>query len=60
MKQITLEEYIKLNGYTQKEWDDTVGELCKNGIGKGNYQDYNLLTLVIGWLCNYKCESNND
>jgi len=56
MKQVTLEEFISHHGYTKKEWDDTVEELCKNGVGKGTYQDYNLLYLVIGWLCNYKSE----
>lgn len=53
-KLITLEEYIKQKGYTKKEWDDTVDMLCKKGIAKGTYQDYNLLTLVIDWLCGYQ------
>lgn len=55
-KQVTLAEFIELNGYTAKEWDDTVGMLCSKGVAKGCYQDYNLLQLVISWLCNYKSE----
>ena len=53
-KQVTLEEYIEHHGYTKNEWDETVDMLCKKGVGNGVYQDYNLLTLVIGWLSNYK------
>ena len=53
-KQVTLNEYIEHYGYTRKEWDATVDMLCKSGVGNGTYQDYNLLTLVIGWLSNYK------
>lgn len=56
IKQLTLKEYITANGYTIEEWDETVGELCRKGVAKGCYQDYNLLQLVIGWLCNYKSE----
>ena len=52
-KQVTLREYIKSYGYTEKEWDETVEMLCSKGVGKGVYQDYNLLQLVISWLCNY-------
>ena len=55
-KQVTLNEYIKNYGYTIEEWDAVVGELCKNGVGKGCYEDYNLLQLVISWLCHYKSE----
>lgn len=54
---ITLKEYIEANGYTIEEWDECVGELCKNGVGKGYYQDYNLLQLLINWLCDYKGQS---
>lgn len=53
---ITLRKYIEDNGYTIKEWDDCVDELCKNGVGKGCYQDYNLLISVLGWLSNYDCK----
>lgn len=53
-KQVTLKEFIELHGYTVNEWDNCVNELCKKGIAKGCYQDYNLLQLVIGWLCNYE------
>lgn len=49
----SLREYIKMHGYTVEEWDKTVGELCAKGVAKGCYQDYNLLQLVISWLCNY-------
>lgn len=58
IRQVTLDEYIKQNGYTREEWDKTVGELCQKGVGKGCYQDYYLLQLVISWLCNYssQCE----
>ena len=52
-KQATLKEYIEHYGYTIKEWNETVDTLCKKGVSKGCYQDYNLLTLVIGWLYNY-------
>lgn len=52
-KQVTLKEYIQEHNYTIEEWDNTVGELCKHGVSKGCYQDYNLLQLVISWLCNY-------
>ena len=55
-KQVNLKEYIESYGYTIKEWDEVVSELCAKGIGSGNYQDYNLLQLVIGWLCNYNSE----
>lgn len=54
---VTLREYITQLGYTTEEWDKCVGELCKNGIGRGCYQDYTLLTNVIGWLCNYDSKS---
>ena len=54
MKQVTLEEYIEKHGYTKKEWDETVAMLCDKGVGNGVFQDYNLLSLVIGWLCNYR------
>lgn len=53
MKEVTLREYIKENGYTIKEWDDCVETLCRKGVDNGCYQDYDLLMLVIGWLCNY-------
>lgn len=52
-KQVTLKEYIEHYGYTEKEWDDTVSILCSKGVANGAYQDYNLLQLVIAWLCNY-------
>lgn len=52
--QVTLEEFIEHYGYSIEEWDKCVGELCSKGVGKGVYQDYNLLQLVISWLCNYK------
>lgn len=58
-KQVTLSEYIKHHGYTEKEFDACVGELCKNGVARGCYDDYNLLALVIGWCCNYKSEVDN-
>ena len=51
--QVNLNEFISLNGYTHKEWDETVSILCKYGIAKGAYPDYQLLQLVISWLCNY-------
>ena len=54
---MTLREYITKYGYTVEEWDECVGELCKKGVGKGCYQDYNLLQLVIKWLCDYDQES---
>lgn len=31
IRQVTLDEYIKQNGYTREEWDKTVGELCQKG-----------------------------
>lgn len=52
-KSVTLREFISHYGYTLEEWDKCVETLCKSGVGKGAYQDYNLLQLVIGWLCNY-------
>ena len=52
-KQVSLKEYIEASGYTKEVWDKTVDELCKNGVGRGCYQDYHLLMLVISWLCNY-------
>lgn len=54
---ITLKEYIEQNGYTIKEWAECVDELCKKGVGKGCYQDYNLLQLLINWLCDYTGQS---
>lgn len=53
MKKVTLGEYITIHGFTQKEWDECVDELCANGIAKGSFKDYYLLQLVISWLCNY-------
>lgn len=53
-KQVNLNEFITANGYTRKEWDETVEILCKYGVAKGAYPDYNLLQLVISWLCNYE------
>ena len=52
--QVNLNEFIKTNGYTIEEWDKTVEILCKYGIPNGAYPDYNLLSLVIGWLYNYE------
>ena len=37
-------------------YNECVDELCKNGVGKGCYQDYNLLIRVLGWLSNYDCK----
>lgn len=54
---MTLREYIVKYGYTVEEWDECVGELCKKGVGNGCYQDYNLLQLVINWLCDYDQKS---
>ena len=54
IKQVNLEQYIESHGYTKEEWDKAVGELCERGVSKGCYEDYNLLSLVINWLCNYK------
>lgn len=59
-KQVTLKEYIESHDYTAEEWNKTVDELCKNGIGKGCYQDYNLLTLVICWLTNFDSKINEE
>ncbi len=53
-KQITLAEYLKHYGYSKEEWEEAVDELEKNGISKGCFQDYYLLSLVIGWLINYE------
>lgn len=50
---MTLIEYIEKMGYTKEEWQKTADELCTNGVGKGCYQDYNLLTLVMGYLYDY-------
>lgn len=60
MKQGTLRDYIASYGYTVEEWNKTVDELCKNGVGKGRYQDYNLLMLVIGWLTNFDSKINEE
>ena len=57
-KQVSLQEYITNNGYTVKEWDDCVSELCAKGVVEGCFKDYALLTLVISWLCNYKSIMN--
>lgn len=51
--QVTLNEFIEANGYTRELWNQTVSELCAKGVGKGCYEDYHLLQLVISWLCNY-------
>lgn len=53
-KQVTLEQYLEHYGYSKKQWEETIDELEKNGISKGCFQDYNLLSLVIGWLINYE------
>lgn len=42
-----------LNKFTQKDYQtfqDTIAELCKNGISKGCYQDYALLSEVLNIL----------
>lgn len=42
-----------LSNYTKDDYQlfyDTVDELCKNGVGRGCYQDYGVLTDVIGIL----------
>ena len=57
---MTLREYITKYGYTVEEWNACVEELCKNGVGRGCYQDYNLLQLVINWLCDYEGKSYKD
>ena len=53
-KQMSLEEYIKNYGYTKEEWNKTFEEIASNGIDRGCFQDFNLLTLVINWNCNSK------
>lgn len=50
---MTLGEYIEKMGYTKQEWKKTADELCKNGVREGCYNDYNLLTIVIGYLFDY-------
>ena len=57
---MTLKEYIEKNGYTIVDWSICVEQLCKNGVGRGCYQDYNLLQLVINWLCDYEGKSYKD
>ena len=52
-KQVSLEQYIKHYGYTKEEFAACADELCKNGVAKGYYQDYELLSIVMGWLFNY-------
>jgi len=56
----TLREYIAQGGYTIEDWDKTVEELCANGVGRGCYQDYNLLTYVIQWLYDYDAQSQKE
>ena len=41
---------LKSENYTIEEWQKCANELCKNGVGRGCYQDYHLLTLVMSWL----------
>lgn len=55
-KQVTLKEYIESHGYTIEEWTQCADMLCKKGVGNGCYDDYNLLTLVMSWLYNFKSE----
>ena len=52
--QVSLEEYIKANGYTIEEWKKCADELVDKGVAKGCFNDYNLLALVMGWLFNYR------
>ncbi len=59
-KVLTLREYIEQGGYTIEEWDKTVGELCANGVGRGCYQDYNLLIYIIQWLCDYDAQAKKE
>lgn len=50
-----MENYLeliaaRLSGYDQKgaqRFEETVAELCKNGIAKGCYQDYRVLCDVV-------------
>lgn len=53
-KQITLEEFLEKNQVTKQEWKKTVDEVLQKGISKGCFEDYDILTLVIQWLFNYK------
>lgn len=42
-----------LSNYTKDDYRlfyDTIDELCKNGVANGCYQDYGVLTDVIGIL----------
>ena len=57
---MTLREFITNKGYTIEEWQKCANELFKNGIGKGCYQDYVLLTLVINWLTKYDNENEEE
>lgn len=42
-----LRELIEKNGFTVDDYDKTIDELVKNGVGKGCFQDYKLLAFVI-------------
>lgn len=41
---------IKIGDVTYQKFHDTVDELCAKGLGKGCFQDYTVLAIVVGCL----------
>lgn len=52
-KFVNIEAFVKnlkQENYTIEQWQQIVDELCRNGVGRGCFQDYYLLSLVMDWL----------
>ena len=43
-----LRELIEKHGFTVEDYNQTIEQLIAKGVGKGCYQDYQLLSFVIG------------
>lgn len=52
-KQVTLEEFIHINGYTLKEWNEAVCEVIHCSALKAKFDDPLLLALVTEWISNH-------
>lgn len=54
---MTILELALKEGYTKEEVKACVNELINKGVGRGCYQDFGLLALVIQKICE---EAYND
>lgn len=42
-----VSDYVKSKGIEIEDFNKAVDELCKNGIAKGCFQDYNILICIL-------------